>query len=96
MKRNDSARVVQAFALAFAFNLFLPNAAHSNGWEHTSIPLSALAAALNDSDAEIRQKAAFSLGHRHQQKATDHLIQRITTGNIKRIRHKITNSRQHA
>ena len=51
-----------------------------NGWEHTSIPLSALIAALKDDSADIRTRAAHSLGHRHEDQAVEGLLDLIDQG----------------
>ena len=49
----------------------------ANGWEHTSIPLTALITALKDDSADIRTRAAHSLGHRYEDQAVEGLIDLI-------------------
>ncbi len=60
--------------------LIWPGFAYSNGWEHTTIPMPVLIAALADPSAEIRLRAADSLGYRHQDDAVEHLVTLINKG----------------
>lgn len=57
-----------------------PPTAHANGWEHTAIPLPALFDALQDEHAEIRQRAAHSLGHHRGAEVTRQLLALLERG----------------
>jgi len=52
----------------------------ANGWEHTAIPLPALISALSDQNADIRQKAAHSLGHHSSDNVAKKLLQVLDDG----------------
>ncbi len=54
--------------------------ATANGWEHTAIPVTALISALGNEDAEIRQRAAHSLGHHPTEDVARILIESIARG----------------
>ena len=51
--------------------------AYPNGWEHTSIDFNVLVSSLDDSNPEIRRRAAESLGFRQQEGTTDALLGRL-------------------
>jgi len=52
-------------------------AVYANGWEHTSIDLDILLAALDDVNPHIRQRAAESLGYRKQAGVSEALLARL-------------------
>ncbi len=71
----------------FVLILLWPNLSQSNGWEHTTIPITVLISALSDASAEIRMQAANSLGYRHQTIAVEHLVTLLDQGEpVARVR----------
>ena len=54
--------------------------AGANGWEHTAIDFDVLVDALDDSDAELRRRAAESLGFRPLEGADAALLARLERG----------------
>jgi len=69
-----------AVALAAFFAWGLSENGRANGWEHTAVPVTALISALGNEDAEIRQRAAHSLGHHHTDQVVKLLIKTIERG----------------
>ena len=75
--------------LLFALACHAPNA-RANGWEHTSIDFDVLVKALNDDNANLRLRAAESLGFRSQPGASDALLARLEQNEpIDRVRQQI-------
>lgn len=54
--------------------------AGANGWEHTAIDFDVLVEALGDPDAEMRRRAAESLGYRPREGADAALLARLERG----------------
>lgn len=70
--------------------LFASTVASANGWEHTSIDIGVLVAALDDGNAGIRRRAAESLGFRRQAGAAEALLERLDkTEPVARVRQEI-------
>src|SRR3990170_4045123 len=63
----------RALAAALVLGVAAPGAL-GNGWEHHAIPLGALLAALDGTDAELRAQAALSLGVRQEPAAVEPLL----------------------
>ncbi len=89
---DEFIRIIRRLAMPcflFALVCHAPNA-HANGWEHTSIDFDVLVKALNDSNANVRLRAAESLGYRPQSGATDALLARLEQNeSIDRVRQEI-------
>jgi HEAT repeat protein len=65
----------------------------ANGWEHTSIDLEILLAALDDENSQIRQRAAESLGYRKQAGTSEALLARLEKNELEaRVRQAIYGS----
>ncbi|MGI9315827.1 MAG: HEAT repeat domain-containing protein [bacterium] len=61
--------------------------AFANGWEHTSIPLSALMTALTNPNSDVRIRAIQSLGYRHEIQVVQRLVDLIEDGEpVTRVR----------
>jgi len=78
--------------LVFVLAFYSP-VSYSNGWEHTSIDFEVLVSALNDTNPNLRRRAAESLGFRPQAGATDALLARLGKNeSVARVRQEIYNA----
>ena len=63
------------------------NSVRANGWEHTTVPIAALYSALSDESADIRTRAANSLGYHRRREVVMRLLSMIESGEpVARVR----------
>ncbi len=75
--RRRGGRPFAWIVLAVALLPGAAGTAAANGWEHTTVPLSALVKALDYEQPGIRARAAQSLGFRGQREAFEPLVRRL-------------------
>ncbi|MBX2869406.1 MAG: HEAT repeat domain-containing protein [Acidiferrobacterales bacterium] len=71
---------IRRMAVALLALSLAPAEIQANGWEHTSLPVSALISALNNENVEVRRRAAHSLGHHQTAEVAEVLIGALAKG----------------